>query len=290
MSLVDTMGTRPRLAILIACHNRKAKTVEAIRRALGQSEVQVEACVFLFDDGSTDGTGEAVEAAFPGSTILRGDGSYYWTRGMKRAFDEALRVGGFDAYLWLNDDTLLDNGAIRMLVEVAFRTVRCGGEPAIAVGATRDPSTGQMTYGGAKWVDPIWRPFLATPMVPNGQAQAIDVMNGNVVLIPAAIAQRLGSLDPVFEHAMGDTEYSMRARKHGISIFLTPTYVGTCARNSNTGSYRDRSLGFRARMALAVSRKGIPPKSWWHMCRLHGGPLWLIHFVWSYIRIAIGRA
>lgn len=283
------MSNYPRVAVLLASYNRKAKTVECIRRVTLQAKDLAEVTVFLFDDGSTDGTASAVAAAFPATVILRGDGSYFWNRSMKVVFDEALSRGGYDEYLWLNDDTYLIDGALEALLASASRVAKQLGPAAIIVGATRDPDTGKMTYGGGKRVSPIWRPFRANACMPNGTDQLIGDMNGNIVLVSSAAASRLGSLDPVFQHAMGDTEYALRAARKGVPVVLAPTYIGTCSRNAVSGSYLDPKLGFMARMKAAFSRKGMPARSWWHMCRLYGGPLWLVHFAWCYVRIAMGR-
>ena len=43
--------------------------------------------IIFVDDGSTDGTAEAVARSFPETTILTGDGSLFWNRGMHVAFD-----------------------------------------------------------------------------------------------------------------------------------------------------------------------------------------------------------
>lgn len=41
--------------------------------------------VFLVDDESTDGTSEAIKSEFPEVSIIKGDGSLFWNRGMYTA-------------------------------------------------------------------------------------------------------------------------------------------------------------------------------------------------------------
>lgn len=276
-----------KVAVLMACYNRRAKTVECLQRlAVAARRAGVEYQLFLFDDGSTDGTADAVQSLEPGAVILRGDGSYFWNRSMNRAFDAALKVG-FPAYLWLNDDTMLQPDALGLLLSAREFAAP---DEVIVVGAVSDPETGTMTYGGARYVSPRFRPFLCTVVTPEAQPTDVDVMNGNVVMIPDAIARRLGNLDPVFEHGMGDTDYSMRARKLGIRILQTAGYIGVCSRNSLKGTHRDKALPLSKRVRQIFSRKGLPWRSWLTMCWRHGGVLWPVHFLWGYTKVILGRS
>lgn len=280
-------GDAAPLAVVMACHNRRDKTLAclaALRAATRQAGVRH--ALYLFDDGSTDGTAEAVCAAEPTATVLRGDGTQFWNRSMHAAFARAMQ-GDHAAYLWLNDDTLLDRHALTRLQETL---AAAPGARAIVVGAVRDPATGRLSYGGSRRVSPRWRPFLARGVQPEGRPAPVDVINGNVVLIPHPVALHLGNLDPVFEHAMGDTDYALRARRAGIAILQTGRFVGACARNPTQGTLRDRRTPLRRRLADAFSRKGLPPRSWLTLCRRHGGPLWPIHFAWGYTKVLLGRS
>lgn len=275
------------LAVVMTCHNRRAKTLAclaALRDAA--QDAGIAHAIYLFDDGSSDGTAEAVCAQEPSATVLRGDGTMFWNRGMHAAFACAMQRG-HETYLWLNDDTLLERSALRTL----FATLdSAGGSRAIVVGAVRDPATGRLSYGGSRRVAPRWRPFLARTIEPDGRPAEVDVINGNVVLIPHTVAASFGNLDPRFEHAMGDTDYALRARRAGITILQTGHFVGDCARNTTRGTLRDRSAPLRRRLADAVSRKGLPPRSWLALCRRHGGLLWPLHFAWGYTKVILGRS
>ena len=276
-----------KLAVLMACYNRRAKTVECLQHlAIAARQAGVEYQLFLFDDGSTDGTAEAVQAMAPDAVILRGDGSYFWNRSMNRAFDAALQVG-FPAYVWLNDDTMLQPNAFSLLLSARDFAAP---DDAMVVGAVSDPDGTHTTYGGLRDVDPRFRPFLARLVDPADSPQDVDVMNGNVVLIPDGVARKLGNLDPVFEHGMGDFDYSKRARKLGIRVLLTAGYVGACSRNPLTGTHRDKALPLLQRVQQIFSRKGLPWRSWLTMCWRHGGMIWPVHFLWGYAKVILGRA
>lgn len=275
-----------KIAVLITCHNRKAKTLACLD-ALSQNALPAswELHVILVDDGSTDGTSEAVRQRFPSVEIIHGDGNLYWNKGMHRAFARAMEIG-FDAYLWLNDDTVLDPDAFLLLSSAIDSALP---DEVIVVGAISDPDSCYTTYGGLRDVAPRFRPFLATLLDPIDRPQDVDVMNGNVVLIPNGVARKIGNLDPVFEHGMGDTDYSKRARKLGIRLLLTAGYVGVCPRNPLKGTHRDKALSVGQRVQQIFSRKGLPLRSWLTMCWRHGGVLWPAHFLWGYAKVFLGR-
>lgn len=268
------------IAVLLACHNRKSSTLECLRRLdVAARHAEVEHQIYLFDDGSTDGTAQAVQQAHPGARIVQGDGQQFWNRSMHAVFGLA-QQHGHTAYLWLNDDTMLHPEALALLVQAHAGMAR-----RMVVGAVRDAVSGVMTYGGMRRVDPRWRPFLYERVEPDGTPAPVGVMNGNVVFIPQDVVGRLGNIDRTFEHGMGDIDYALRAHAAGCHIVQTSTFVGTCSRNPLKGTHLDRRSPGRERIRHAFSRKGLPLRSWWHMCQRHGGPLFLVHFVWGYLRI-----
>ncbi len=58
-------------------------------------EAGLELSVYLVDDGSSDGTGDAVRQAYPSVSVIRGDGTLFWNRGMRKAWEDALKKNAF---------------------------------------------------------------------------------------------------------------------------------------------------------------------------------------------------
>lgn len=79
------------IAVLLTCHNRREKTLSCLQSLFGATMPEgYKTEVFLVDDGSTDGTGEAVEKCFPQVTVIQGDGNLYWNKGMNLAWKNAV--------------------------------------------------------------------------------------------------------------------------------------------------------------------------------------------------------
>lgn len=283
------MKTEPpesvRLIAVMTSFNRQPATLACLERfAMAARQAGIEPEAVLMDDGSTDGTAAAVRARYPWVEVLEGDGSLFWNRGMHRAQERAMGRGA-DYLLWLNDDTELLPDSIALLLKTE-RTLRQG-RGVIVVGSTADRETGRLTYGGH--VAPKrGQPFTYQRVWHETEPVECHAMNGNVVLIPMQIAQVVGNLDPVFEHGTGDIDYALRARAQGYRVFVAPGFVGYCSHNPTSNTYRDATLPLSIRWKKMVSRKGLPPRSWRHFTRRHGGLVWPVYFVWPYFKLIVG--
>ena len=267
------------IAVLITCHNRKQKTIKCLQALFNQNHIEnVKSKVFLVDDGSTDGTKQAINELFPDVTVIEGTGNLFWARGTSLAWQEALKSKAkFDYYLWLNDDTYLINTEIEELL----KTQRNATE--IINGSVCDPVTKRRTYGGTKFTSKFLRPFRYEVLDVNGEPQEID---GNVLLVPHSAYIKIGAIDNVFEHAFADVEYSLRARRNGITILLTAKHVAECKRKTlDYETYLKFSL-FK-KISNLFSRKVKPPRSWFRICYKYGGILWPVHFFIGYIKSII---
>ncbi len=240
------------IAVLIAARNRKEKTLECLRNCGAQADfLRVEGKysvdVYMTDDGSTDGTPEAVAAEFPEVCVIRGDGTLYWNRGMHAAWTEAAKED-YDFYIWLNDDTVLERGAFAVLLEnSAFL-----GHNSILVGTAVD-SNGAYSYGGRTISGRIVPPDPDIPIV-------CDIFNGNFVLVPKAVYETVGMLDPFYCHSFGDYDYGVRAAKAGVASLVAPGILGKCDRNPGLPKWRDASLSVGERFRALRDPKGRPFK------------------------------
>jgi GT2 family glycosyltransferase len=272
-----------RVAVLMTCHNRKDATIQTLRSLKNQKGLRASVEIFLVDDGSRDGTGEAVVQAFPDVHLLQGSGNLYWCGGMRMAFKRAME-GNHDFYLWLNDDTVLYPGALQQLVSTYCAASAVDGGALIVVGSTQDPETGAFTYGGwikrqGRWGTPTWEKQPPA----SGTTKFGSTFNGNCVLIPRDVAARVGNLDPAFTHIMGDLDYGLRAASSGCTIVLAPGYAGVCKANTGKGDWTDRELSVRQRWTALLGPKGLPVGEWLVFCRRHKGRLWPLVWLSPYI-------
>jgi GT2 family glycosyltransferase len=273
-----------KIAVLMTCHNRREKTLACLAALHANVPVLgTSFAVFLVDDGSSDGTAAAVAARYPHTRLIVGDGSLFWNGGMRKAFAAALE-GNFDAYLWLNDDTMLyPDALVRLLAASRALRLATGGN-VVVVGSTQDAASRALTYGGVVRAA-RWRPMAFSMVTPGAAPIECESMWGNCVLIPDAIARAVGNLDPSFTHSMGDVDYGLRVRKAGFGIFVMSGYAGTCSMNSPSGSYEDPRVPLRERLRKMMQPKGLPVRSWRVLTRRHAGPFWFLYWAWPYCKV-----
>jgi GT2 family glycosyltransferase len=271
------------LAAVLACHDRRDRTLAALAALQASAQAAaVPLTMVVVDDASTDGTAAAVRERFPQATVLAGNGELYWCRGMHCGMQHAMALPGITHFLWLNDDTRLRPHALAHLLQHEAQLRRSTAAPVIVVGATAD-SAGGLSYGGGVSAGGLRR-LRYRPVGGGAEPERCDVFNGNCVLLPRDVVERVGNLDPAFEHAMGDTDYALRAARAGVLAFVAPGFAGDCERNPAQGTAWDGALPLRQRWRALLGRKGLPWRSWLHFTRRHGGVLWPLRFVLPYLK------
>lgn len=288
--------TIKRLATLVTCYNRKQKTLDGLKALFSQSALsELSLSVYLVDDGSTDGTADAVQAAYPQVILIKGNGNLFWNGGMRTAFAAALEQD-YDYYLLLNDDMLLYPEALEVLLKASDEAVAQGYPRPIIVGSTCDPETGSLTYGGfvrESW----WRPLRFLLVEPGDQIKRCDTVNGNCVLVPRSVAQVVGNLDPAFTHYIGDLDYGLRAQQRGCTVWIAPGYVGMCSQNLRPRSLTEtvsdspwyqqwKQIG--QPKGLNFSEATLTPLNEWRVfAQRHAGLFWPVYWLFPYIRLLL---
>ena len=264
------------IAVLITCHNRIQETQACLKSLFNQKKIEnINLKVFLVDDGSVDGTKEHVNINFPQVNLIDGNGQLYWGGGTFLAWETALEDNiEYDYFLWVNDDTFLFEDAISILLASKKN------DDDIITGSICDPITKKRTYGGAIFNRSFLRPLKYNVVDINGKPQEIDTINGNAVLIPLTAFKKIGKFDKDLTHLGGDLDYSLRARKLDIKIFLTPSHIGTCKRLIK--KYNANSLLDEIKNIFNI--KTHPPIKFYIK---HGGILWPLHFFMLYIKSII---
>lgn len=267
-----------KIAVLITVFNRKEKTkrcldsiLSTVQPYLGES---IELEVFLTDDGSTDGTREMLSNEYENDNVnpnanhnanhndnpngnlglkirvLQGDGTLFWNGGMINSWKAAIAAGGFDGYLWLNNDTVVLPEFWKDLLHADSFSVEQYKKKGIYVGSTRDHATGSFTYGGFVYTNKLT--LKDKFIIPDGtHFQECEAAHGNITYVSSEVVERMGLFCEKYHHGGSDHDYTYLAHKAGFPILVLPHYSGECENDHPKDGGRKAffALSLKERMA-----------------------------------------
>ena len=223
------------IAVLLTCFNRKVKTIKALRSLYDASKKYKERSdnhvisltVFLTDDGSTDGTAEAVKSAFEDKdiNIVQADGNAFWAGGMRLAWKEAYKAHPKrDFYLLINDDAVFAETAFDELVTCDEYSQSTYNQSGVYTGFIADEEDHAHVIYGAK----VYKKSILSrtyDMQPTGTPQPCMFTNANFLAVSKEAVDKIGLLDEAYYHGGADWDYGMRASLAGIPVLTT---CGVC--------------------------------------------------------------
>jgi glycosyltransferase involved in cell wall biosynthesis len=191
----------PLVSVVIPTHARRALATLAIRSAIRQRDVDVE--VIVVDDGSTDGTTEAVRSLFPGVRLVR----HETARGVAEARNAGIAAARGEWVALLDDDDLWSPDKIVRQLEAARQ------------------AKGEWAYAGAVEIDEMGRLLGGAPP-PSPEELLSGLPRRNLmpagcsnVIVTAELMSRAGGFEPALRH-LADWDLWFRLARHG-----TPAYV-----------------------------------------------------------------
>lgn len=244
------------IAVLMTCHNRRAVTLACLSRLFDYCK---DLYVYCVDDNSMDGTFETIQEYYPQVCLIKGDGNLFWCRGMNVAWKEAIKHGRYDYYFWLNDDMFLYENAFDELLECAKK---CENK-ALITGLVQEETSKEPIYGGTS--------FEGKLIAANGEMQQVKNMNGNFVLVPNCIVEKIGTFDEVYHHDIGDVDYGLTARENGFQVVTSRCYIGSTSAKFKSKDLRIRMHGVNMirRFEKLYSPLGSNPFITFHFKKKH---------------------
>jgi GT2 family glycosyltransferase len=247
------------IEIVIPVHNRRDITLRCLELLARQAKVEFR--VTVVDDGSSDGTSEAIRQRFPTVDVLQGDGSLWWAGATNLGVKHALERTAVAPYiLMLNDDVEFDSDYLACMELHAAANPGCligslavyGEDPSRVFWCGQAASYRQCRYGY------VQRNHLS------GCVTA-EALPGRGMLVPTEVFKRIGLFDQrSFPQYAADFDLSLRARNAGHKLLCCcDTAVIVSTYQTGPGSvYRSDPISVFLRSFWNVRSPNYLPALW----------------------------
>lgn len=272
------------VSLLLVSYNTRDITVACLRSVYDQTAGFLDFEVLIVDNASSDGSADAVAAAFPAATLVRSPENL----GFAAANNLAAREASGEWLLLLNPDTVVLDHAIDKLLAFAQTHPEAsifGGRTLFADGSLNIKSC---------WRRPTpWSAFCIatglTSMFPNSSLFApesfgpwkrdsvrqVDIVSGCFLLIRRSLWNQLGGFDPAFFMYGEEADLCLRASKLGHKCLICPDatiihYGGASEKvraDKMVRLFSAKALLFHRHWSPLASRFGIRMLDLWALTR-----------------------
>lgn len=250
------MSADPRVAAVIVSFDTRALTLEAVASVLSSEGVRPE--VWVVDNGSSDGSAEAVARCHPDAHVLTPGENL----GFGRANNLALEAVDAPYVLLLNSDAAFpDRRGLRHLVDVLSGDARVG-----IVGPRLESPGGELEYsvrafpsmlaelaratGAHRWLSARTRERrLAYEFRDHTRGGSADWLTGACLLVRRELLERIGGFDPAVFLYGEEMDLCWRARRDGWDVVFAPGVSVVHHRGASGGG--GGAGAWRARLAMA---------------------------------------
>jgi GT2 family glycosyltransferase len=217
-----------RIAGVVPVHNRCAHTLACLASLVASVPDGVELRIFVVDDGSTDGTTEALSRALPAVQIVRGNGTLFYSGGINVGLETAL-VWEPEFVLFFNNDQIFDGELLTHSLSTALERRAVVG--ALLLRWDQPEEVFQVGQFWETWYGGFRHFRGLTPRDFPGVPIGVRALSGNCVLAPVAAVRAAGYMDARHLPMFGDTEYFERMRKAGWELVVEPRAKVWCEPN-----------------------------------------------------------
>ena len=253
-------ATPPRVAAIVVNYNGLEVTLQSIASLRRMTYPAFD--LVVLDNGSTDGSGEALVAAHPDLAHLRIAENRGSSSGYAAGFRWALERG-YDYLLLLNNDIEVEPEMLAELVAAAERDpgVGCVGPKCYFHG---DRQRLWSAGGIIRFKESVTRE-RGYGEIDRGQYDRdaeVDYVNGCAILVRREAAEAAGPWDPVFFICVDDADFCMRVKRAGFRCLYAHRAVLYHMVAWSTGGYRPERNRRLGRSSAIFVRRYATPWQW----------------------------
>jgi len=222
---------------VIVVNTNAGEDVLKCMTSVHQSAGEVAFQVVVSDNGSTDGSAEAIESAFPDTLVIRNGRNL----GFPAAANRGMAATDSEFVLLINPDADVSAGTLEGFLKVARDHPRAG-----AIGALTRNVDGSI-YPSARRIPSPWLGLAHTVLAPfwptnpwtrryriadwdRRTEREVDWVSGSSVLLRRAALDEVGLFDEAYFMYVEDMDLCTRMRKEGWEVWFSPqleiTHIG----------------------------------------------------------------
>lgn len=225
-----------KIFIIVLNWNKKDLTLECLQSLQKINKPpKSQVSILVVDNGSTDGSVQAIRKAFPKTLLLENKRNLGYAEGNNRGMEYALKKK-VDYLLILNNDIEIDKNFLVQLIKVAEKEKKAGlFSPKIyfAPGYEfhkkryKKEERGRVIWYAGGLID--WNNILSSHRgvdeVDKGQFNKVvetDYASGSCMLIKRKVLEKIGLLDKKFFMYWEDADLSQRSKRVGWKVLYVP--------------------------------------------------------------------
>ncbi len=209
--------------LIIPVHNRKEKTISFLKLLNSQSTKSFE--IVVVDDGSIDGTGDAIVDKYNDVHIVKGNGNWWWTKSINEGCKYAVENNAKKVIL-LNDDTFFNVNFLETITSnsIDFPDAVIGN---LLLTEEEHPrvffsGTSKINILTGKETNYLNRFEKFNPVILEKKLRPSIVLTGSGLLIPISVFKKIGFLDEKnFPQYWADFDFVRRANANKIQTLIS---------------------------------------------------------------------
>jgi GT2 family glycosyltransferase len=182
--------------------------------------------IIIVDNGSTDGTGEAVSVGFPHVILLRNETN----RGFAAAVNQAWRRAGGEIILLLNSDTRVLPGKMTRILGFMQDNPNVGAAGPALVYEDMSPQRSFASIPSlTQEIVPRFLLEFVSPARHGGKTwgsvhpEPVDSLIGAALVMRRSVLEAVGGFDERFFFFLEETDFCKRVRQHGWQVIFFPS-------------------------------------------------------------------
>lgn len=212
------------VSVVIVSYNTKDLLVQCVT-ALSEALTSIQHEVIVVDNGSADGSADAVEKGFPRLCLIRNRDN----RGFARACNQGLRMAEGKYLLLLNPDAIISQEALSGMIHFMENTPNAG---AAGVQLVREDGSLQNSFDNIPDLGTeLLNKSLLKRLLPNrypgkhlkftGPVEVASLI-GACMMVPREVIDTAGFLDEGYFFFLEETDWCLRMARQGWKIYFLP--------------------------------------------------------------------